>query len=144
MLAAEVMLEVARGKDPAAEKRAERSKGPFGELAGPYVEEYAKRHNKSWRQADTLVRRHLLSRWGALQAASISRSDIKAMMTGIEAPVVANQTLAAASAIFSWAMRSWSPSIHAGASIVIRYAAANASSLTARCRGSGPRSMTPA
>jgi hypothetical protein len=88
MLAAEVMLEVARGKDPAAEKRAERSKGTFGELAGPYVEEYAKRHNKSWRQADTLVRRHLLSRWGALQAASISRSDIKAMMTGIEAPVV--------------------------------------------------------
>jgi integrase len=105
MLAAEVMLEVARGKDPAAEKCAERSKGTFGELAGPYVEEYAKHHNKSWRQADTLVRRHLLSRWGALQAASISRSDIKAMMTGIEAPVVANQTLAAASAIFSWAMK---------------------------------------
>ena len=64
------MLAVARGKDPAAEKRAERGAGTFADLAARYVERYAKKKNKSWRQADTLVRRYALPRWGKLQAAS--------------------------------------------------------------------------
>jgi integrase len=40
-----------------------------------------------------------------LQAASITRADVKAMMARIDAPVVANQTLAAISAVFSWGVR---------------------------------------
>ncbi len=103
-LAAEAMLEVARGKDPAAEKRAERSKGTFEELHECYLE-YAKKHNRSWPQAAALVRRHALPRWGKLQARTISRSDVKQMMARIEAPIVANQTLAAVSAIFTWAVK---------------------------------------
>ena len=105
MLAAEAMLAVARGHDPAAEKKAERSKGTFAELAERYVEQHAKRVNKSWPQADALVRRHVLPRWGKLQAATITCSDIKAMMASIEAPIVANQTLAAVSAVFTWATK---------------------------------------
>src|SRR5262245_10654738 len=104
-LAAEAMLAVARGKDPAAEKRAERGAGTFAELAERYVEHYAKRRNKSWAQADKLIRRHALPRWGKLQAARISRAEVRAMMSRIEAPVLANQVLAAASAIFSWAVK---------------------------------------
>ena len=73
-LAAEAMLEVARGKDPAAEKRAERGAGTFAELAVKYLETYAKKRNKSWRQADALVQRYLLPKWGKLQAASITRA----------------------------------------------------------------------
>ena len=104
-LAAKAMLAVAEGKDPAAEKKAERGSGTFADLASKYVEQWAKRHNKSWRQGDALVRRHALPRWGKLQAASITRSDVKAMMAAIEAPVVANQALAAVSAVFTWAVR---------------------------------------
>jgi integrase len=104
-LAAEAMLAVARGKDPAAEKRAERGAGTFAELAERYVEHYAKRRNKSWAQADKLIRRHALPRWGKLQAASIGRADVRAMMSRIEAPVLANQVLAAVSAVFSWAAK---------------------------------------
>jgi len=51
------------------------------------------------------VRRHLLPRWGHLKASAISRSDVRTMMLRIEAPIVANQTLAAASAIFSWGIK---------------------------------------
>ena len=58
---------------------------------------YAKKRNKSWKQADTLVQRYLLPRWGKLQAATITRADVRAMMARIEAPVLANQVLAAAS-----------------------------------------------
>jgi hypothetical protein len=104
-LASRVMFKVAEGNDPAAERKAERSKGTFEELATRYVEEYAKRKNRSWQQADALVRRHLIPRWGKLKAGDISRSDVKAMMARVTAPIVANQTLAAASAIFAWAIR---------------------------------------
>jgi integrase len=51
------------------------------------------------------VSRHALPRWGKLQASTISRSDVKALMARIEAPVLANQVLAAVSAIFTWAVR---------------------------------------
>lgn len=104
-LASRVMFQVAEGKDPAAERKAERGRGTFEELASRYVNEYAKRENKSWQQADKLVRSNLIPRWGKLQAASITRGDVKVMMSSISSPTVANQTLAAASAIFAWAIR---------------------------------------
>jgi integrase len=106
LMAGEAMLQVARGKDPAAERRAERGQGTFEELAARYVEQYAKRKNKSWKQADALVRHHLIPTWGKLQAGSIARSDVKAMMARLQdKPIAGNQTLAAASAIFSWAIK---------------------------------------
>ena len=49
-LAVEAMLQVMRGKDPAAERRAARGTS-FAQLAARYVEEHAKRKNKSWKQA---------------------------------------------------------------------------------------------
>jgi integrase len=104
-LAAEAMLAVVRGKDPAAEKKAERGAGTFAELAVKYVEQHAKKHNKSWQQGEALVSRHALPRWGKLQASTITRGDVKALMARIEAPVLANQVLAAVSAIFTWAVR---------------------------------------
>jgi integrase len=105
LLAQEAMLAVAKGGDPAAEKRAERGAGTFADLAQRYVEQHAKKHNKSWRQADRLMRSYVLPKWSKLQASSVSRGDVKALMARIDAPVLANQVLAAVSAIFSWAIR---------------------------------------
>ena len=106
MLAAEAMLAVAKGGDPAADKVAQRSHGTFEELAARYVTEYAQKRNKSWKQADRLVQKDLLPYWGKLQVASISRADVKSLMARNSAkPILANQVLAAASAIFSWAVR---------------------------------------
>jgi integrase len=104
-IAAKVRLAVAEGKDPVAERKAERGAGTFAELAARYVEQHAKRKNKSWKQADALVSRYVLPRWGKLEAKSISRSDVRQLIARIEAPVLANQVLAAASAIFSWAVK---------------------------------------
>jgi hypothetical protein len=102
-IAAKVMLEVILGKDPMAERVAQRGSATFEELHHRYVDEHAKKKNKSWKQADRLVRKHLLPRWAKLRATDITRADVKAMLAHITAPVTANQTLAAASAIFSWA-----------------------------------------
>ena len=103
-LAGRIMFQVAEGTDPQAIKRAARSAGTFDDIADRYLE-FAKRKNKSWRQADSLVQKHLRPKWGKLPAANISRSDVKAMMARIKAPIVANQTLAAASAIYSFAIK---------------------------------------
>jgi integrase len=105
LLAGKIMVRVAEGEDPQAARKAERGSGTFGELADRYRDSYAKKKNKSWRQPDKLVQRYLLPRWGKLQPANIARSDVKAMMARIEAPILANQVLAAASAIFTWALR---------------------------------------
>jgi Arm DNA-binding domain len=65
-LASRTMFAVTEGTDPAAVRRAERNNGTFQDLATQYVEEHAKRHNRSWKQADALVRKHLLPRWSKL------------------------------------------------------------------------------
>ncbi len=103
-LANQIMYKVAQDQDPATERKASRNSHSFEDLAGRY-RKFSMGKNKSWNQADALVRKHLLPHWANLRAADISRSDVKAMMARIEAPIVANQTLAAASAIFSWAIK---------------------------------------
>jgi integrase len=103
LLAAETVLDVARGSDPGAERKAKRNENTFADIARRYVEERAQKHNKSWRQADTLIRRFAIPRWGKLRTSAITRADVKALMSKIEGPIIGNQTLAAISAVFSWA-----------------------------------------
>lgn len=55
-IAREKMGEVYRGVDVQAERRASRGAQTFDELSQRYVDEYAKGRNRSWRQADYLVR----------------------------------------------------------------------------------------
>ena len=69
-----------------------RGTGTFAEMAHRYVEEHAKKNNKSWQRAEALVRRNLLPAWGKLSANTIARSDVRAMMSKMsEAPILANQ-----------------------------------------------------
>ena len=104
-LAGHVMYQVAQGKDPQGDRRAQRQQATFTVIANRYVDEYARKHNKSFKQAASLVAKHVLPRLGNMHPIDIKRSDIKAMVARIGAPVVANQTLAATSAIFSWAIK---------------------------------------
>jgi integrase len=103
--AAEVAYKVVQGGDPCADKKAARGQGTFEETAARYRDEYAKRHNKSWRQADALVERYLMPRWAKLQARDVTRQDVKLAILAITAPILANQVRHAASAIFKWALR---------------------------------------
>src|SRR5215467_8248491 len=104
-LASKILYQGAEGADPHADRLALRGRGSFEQVAKRYVEEYARKRNKSWRQADALVARYLLPRWAKLDIGNIRRADVKAAMAVIAAPVLANQVLAAASPIFSWAVR---------------------------------------
>jgi integrase len=103
--ARELRVEVDRENDPQAEKRARRSGGTFEELTQRYLEEYAMKHNKSWKQAASLVRKRLLPTLGKLQSTSVTHDDALRAIEAIKAPVLANQTMVAGSAIFSWAIK---------------------------------------
>jgi integrase len=104
-LACKIMYQVAEGGDPHADRLALRGRGSFEQVARRYFEEHAKKKNKSWRQADALVTKYLLPRWAKLDIGSIRRADVKAAVAAIAAPVLANHVLAAASAVFGWAVR---------------------------------------
>jgi integrase len=104
-LAAEVMYQVAQGKDPVSDRKLDRAKGTFEDLAARYVEEYAKKNNKSWKQADNHIKRHVIPRIGKLLIGDIKKADIKVMMRKIDAPISANQALAFTSAVFAWAVK---------------------------------------
>ena len=73
-LAGRIMFQVAEGKDPQAERRADRGKGTFAELADRYLE-VSKKKNKSWKQGRALVEKHLLPRWSKLQASDSARTE---------------------------------------------------------------------
>ena len=98
------MYQVAQDKDPAAERKASRSSGTFEDLAARYAKHAAKK-NKTWRKTGKLVTRYLLPKWGKLQAAEINRADVKSMKASIDAPILANQVVAMASAIFGCAIK---------------------------------------
>jgi integrase len=98
----ETLLAVSHGKDPANEKRRGTA---FSTLAARYVEESAKRRNKSWRQGEYLVTRFVLPVLGDLNAEAITRADVRGVVGKLNSPTLANQVLTAMSAIFSWAVK---------------------------------------
>jgi integrase len=103
-LAQEVMYQKAQGKDPQGERRSQRRAGTFADLVEAYFRQHGEKQ-RSWKQFRYCADRHLLPAWGHLLPGSITRSDVKALMRTITAPVLANKVLAMASIIFSWAIR---------------------------------------
>ena len=104
-IAARIAVEVAVGKNPVAERRAEKEADTFAALVARYFDEWARRRNKSWRQSEAIAERALIPRWGKLKARAITRADVRALLGRIDAPAAANATLATASAIFSFAVK---------------------------------------
>jgi integrase len=95
---------LADDRDPMAERMVERNADTFQKLAVRFLNEHAKKRNKSWKQADYLIRAFVLPKWGSRKAGAITRADVKELRGGLK-PSVGNQTMAAISAIYSWGMK---------------------------------------
>jgi hypothetical protein len=54
---------------------------------------------------DRLITRYVLPVLGARDASTLTRADVRAMLSKIDRPVLQNQVLASTSAIFTWASR---------------------------------------
>ena len=123
--AVEELGRISRGADPAEEKKAERKAGTFKELAGIYLEIYAKGESfarwerdgargpapkpnkRSWKSDKAIIDHDLNPAWGPRKAKAITRDDVNRILSGIVergSPIQANRTLGLVRKIFSWAI----------------------------------------
>jgi integrase len=97
---------VADGRDPQAEKMAQRSTGfTFVELHRRYLEQCAKKYNKSWKDGDRLIRTNVMPFWGNLAAKDVTRAQVKELVGKLsDRPILANAVLAKIAAVFTFAV----------------------------------------
>ena len=95
------------GRDTQADEVADREGDTLKDVSARYVEEYAKLNNKSWKQAENLMAVYILPKLGSRLITDITQSDIRGIFKRLtiakNRPIVANQSLAAVSAVLRWA-----------------------------------------
>jgi len=97
--------EVAKGHDPAAQRLADRNAGTFGELAADYLRYYAKRKKRTWKEDERVINAELLPAWKPRKAKDIARREIRDLVQGIadrDAGVMANRVLSLIRQIFNY------------------------------------------
>jgi integrase len=96
--AAKVLRGVSEGRGPEATKIETIAQG---------VEQFIARHckhyrPKSLREATTQLARYVVEPWGARRLGSINRSDVRHILDGISAPILANRVHSVVSTFFKW------------------------------------------
>jgi integrase len=105
--ARELLVEAARGNDPADARKKHRTGDTFADLAQLYLERHAKVKKRSWREDERKLDKDLLPRWGSWKAVDVKRADVLEMLDEIVdrgAPITANRTLALVSKIYNFGM----------------------------------------
>lgn len=100
-----LLTEVAKGHDPAADRVTNRNAETFGELAPDYVKYHSKRKKRSWREDERIINVELLPAWKSRKAKEITRREIRDLVQGIAdrgAGVMANRTLSLIRQIFHY------------------------------------------
>lgn len=103
--ARKLMVQVADGVNPLAEKRMDAQAGTVKQLCADYMERHSKGKKKSWQKDQSHIDRHILPAWGNLRPSDVVRADVAALhgRIGKSAPYEANRCLALVSVIFKLA-----------------------------------------
>ncbi len=107
-IARDALAEVAKGIDPAEEKRKALSIPTVKQLGERYLAEHVKVHckPKTEREAESAIEKHLVPAVGHLAVTDVKRADLgKLHFRMRKTPVLANRVLKVASALFSFAER---------------------------------------
>lgn len=106
-----ILGRVADGKDPAEEKRvAAASDGgarTFETVAEQFIDRYAKPKNRSWKQMQRRLAKHVTPHWGTRDITTIGRADVAELLDGIVDQGhgrLANMVHALVRKLFAWAM----------------------------------------
>jgi|LakMenEpi13Jul12_1017406.scaffolds.fasta_scaffold00512_2 integrase len=104
--AKELLNDAAKGNDPATDKQISREAPTFGDIAGQYIELYAKPNKRSWKEDQRILDYDLLPKWKNVKAHEIKRRDVIALLDKmvLRAPIQANRTLALIRKLFNWAI----------------------------------------
>ena len=104
-LAREAHRSIAKGGDPAVEKKAAREVLTFGELAQTYIDDYAKPNKKSWQEDQRQLNADPLPKWKSRPAGEIKAEDLLAILNAKlrdGSPVAANRLRALVSRMFTF------------------------------------------
>jgi integrase len=116
-LASEARIKVARGGDPAANKRVAREaalderraeQDKIESVAERYVERHAKPNNRTWKETERLLKKHIAAAWRDRRLGDIKRRDVHDLLDGIVAegkPSLANAVFSTFRGLCSWAVQ---------------------------------------
>jgi integrase len=101
----------ATGMDPAAAKQAARQGETVADLAREYLEKYAKKHKRSWRDDERYLDADVLPAWTHRKVKELTRRDVRELIEGIAdrgSPISANRCLALVRKMLNFAIeRDW-------------------------------------
>lgn len=98
---------IAKGGDPAQEKRDARTVCTFEQLKKDYLELHAKPNKRSWKEDERQISADLLPKWKHLPAGEIARRDVRELLdrkVASGSPVAANRLRTLISKIFNFAV----------------------------------------
>jgi hypothetical protein len=104
-LAREAQRSVAKGGDPAVEKKAARDVLTFAGLAKTYIDDYARTKKRSWQEDQRQLDADLLPKWRSRPAGEIKAEDLLAILNAKlrdGSPVAANRLRALVSRMFTF------------------------------------------
>jgi integrase len=90
-----MLVELSDGTDPLAERQRIAQGETIKQLCDAYLERYAKRHKKTWRDDASRIREPILRLWGAHKLTALKRADVAALhrRIGAQHPYAANRVV---------------------------------------------------
>lgn len=103
-IAQQRLTDVLKGDDPIEQKNKRNQGGTVENLCHAFIEQYAKKHKKSWGEDDRRVRIHIIPALGKMKIQTVKRQDIVAFHNrlGENHPYEANRNLALLSVMFEF------------------------------------------
>ena len=99
------LAELIQGKDPAQEKNKLSKNRTMADFSSQYIENYAKKHKKTWQEDQRKIQKHILPIWNKKPLRSITRNDVLNLHNkiGEKTPYEANRLLRQISKMFELA-----------------------------------------
>ena len=95
------------GADPALEKQRARKAETIADLADQYIARHAKKHKRSWKADERILRVEVLPHWKHRAIVDVTRRDVRQLVDTIAergTPILANRTTALLSRLFRFAL----------------------------------------
>jgi integrase len=108
--ARDLLLEVSRGNNPAEEKQAAKealkSAVTFSAAIDKFIQNYAKRETRSWRETQRVFDKYVKPELGDFRLEAVTAIHIRDLVENMaeSTPIMANRTLATVRKFFNWAV----------------------------------------